>query len=135
MRQLLTHVKSPNLWTKFERLGPSYKRDVAMQDRIIREQLLPQIESQLAHMEPYESSNSDSKTVISLALSEVRKESEANNQHGKYTRPTPEFIDVVESQLRLFISAGHDTTAQAMYVYSQIFRYYLFRHIALNLCS
>ncbi|KAI0198822.1 cytochrome P450 [Astrocystis sublimbata] len=114
MRQLLTHVKAPNLWTKLERFGPDYRRDVAMQNNIIREQLLPQINAQLAHTDPYENSQKHSRTVISLALSEVRKDSETNSQQGEHIRPNPDFIDIVESQLRLFISAGHDTTAQAI---------------------
>ncbi|KAI1470981.1 cytochrome P450 [Daldinia caldariorum] len=106
MRQLLTHVKSPNLWTKLERLGPGYRRDVEMQNGIIRNQLLPQIQSQLAA----ETSSSNHKTVISLALQEFR--SESDKQDPKELNS--EFIDIVESQLRLFISAGHDTTAQAI---------------------
>ncbi|RYO79324.1 hypothetical protein DL764_010028 [Monosporascus ibericus] len=106
MRQLLTHVKSPNLWTKLERLGPNYRRDVAMQNSIIRNQLLPQIRQQLCT----EASTNSHKTVISLALDEFRNESGKRNSK----EPSPEFIDIVESQLRLFISAGHDTTAQAI---------------------
>ncbi|KAI0530097.1 cytochrome P450 [Xylaria digitata] len=114
MRQLLTHVKSPNLWTKLERLSPKYRQDVAVQNSIIRQQLLPQIQSQLASTDPYEDSGNDSKTVISLAFGEFRKDNETNTQQRKHTDPSPEFIDIVESQLRLFISAGHDTTAQAI---------------------
>ncbi|KAK5634252.1 hypothetical protein RRF57_009966 [Xylaria bambusicola] len=114
MRQLLTHVKSPNLWTKLERLDPSYRRDVAMQNGIIRRQLLPQIESQLVHTDSCENSSNNSKTVLSLALSKFRKENQITSQQGKNTKPSLEFIDIVESQLRLFISAGHDRTAQAI---------------------
>ncbi|RYP29322.1 hypothetical protein DL767_006783 [Monosporascus sp. MG133] len=106
MRQLLTHVKSPNLWTKLERLGPNYRRDVAMQNSIIRNQFLPQIRRQLG----MEASTNSHKTVISLALDEFRNESGKQNPK----EPSSEFIDIVESQLRLFISAGHDTTAQAI---------------------
>lgn len=110
MRQMLTHVKGPNLWTKLERLGPGYRRDVAKQNDIIRNHLLPQIRSQLG----MDASPSNHKTVISLAVNELRNES---GKQGHHQEPSPEFIDIVESQLRLFISAGHDTTAQAMYVY------------------
>lgn len=112
MRQLLTHVKAPNIFTKLERMGQTYRRDVAEQNKIVRDQLLPQIRSQLG----MEASPGNLKTVISLAVNEVRNESSSKRNWKDWKEPSPEFIDVVESQLRLFISAGHDTTAQAMCV-------------------
>ncbi|KAI0400706.1 cytochrome P450 [Xylaria palmicola] len=114
MRQLLTHVKSPNIWTKLERLAPSYRRDITIQNSIIRERLLPQIENQLARTDPYENTTNGFMAVISLALSELRKNNDIDSQHENPRRSNPDFIDIVEFQLRLFISAGHDTTAQAI---------------------
>lgn len=116
MRQLLVHVKSPSLWAKFERLLPSYRRDVAEQNRIVRESLLPHIRSHLHYIETRANAGGAYKTVIGLALDEIASGEFQNDHSAKYEGSSSELIDTVESQLRLFISAGHDTTAQAMYV-------------------
>ncbi|KAK7752095.1 hypothetical protein SLS62_006061 [Diatrype stigma] len=56
-----------------------------------------------------ETSSSNHKIATSLTVSEFGNES---SKQG-HQEPSREFIDIVESQLRLFIAAGNDTTAQA----------------------
>lgn len=107
---MIRHVKGPTIWSELERWTPSYRRDVALNTKILRDSLLPQIKSRL---QPDASSE---KTVIDLAVKEYKTESGNENQ-----QPNPDFVDMVISQLKLFMLAGHDTTAQAMYVYLSVF--------------
>ncbi|XXG99346.1 Putative ATPase [Hypoxylon texense] len=100
---LISHVKGPTIWSKLERWRPSYRRDVALNSEILRDSLLPQIRSRL---QPGASSE---KTVIDLAVKEYK------NEYGDADRqPSPESVDIVMSQLKLFMLAGHDTTAQSI---------------------
>lgn len=106
LRALISHVKGPTIWSELERWTPSYRRDVALNSKVLLDRLLPQVKSRL---QPDASSE---KTVIDLAVKEYKSEYGNEDQ-----RPSPDFIDTVISQLKLFMLAGHDTTAQAMYVY------------------
>ncbi|KAI0179475.1 cytochrome P450 [Hypoxylon sp. FL1284] len=103
LQALIRCVNAPNIWSKLERWAPSYRRDVARNSKILRDSLLSQIKS---HLQPDASSE---KTVIDLAVKEYK------NEYGDENRqPSPDFIDRVISQLKLFMFAGHDTTAQAI---------------------
>ncbi|KAI1404469.1 cytochrome P450 [Hypoxylon fuscum] len=82
---------------------PILKALRALVGHILRTNLLPQIKSRL---QPDASSE---KTVIDLAVKEYKSESGNKNR-----QPSPDFIDTVISQLKLFMLAGHDTTAQAI---------------------
>ncbi|KAI2603772.1 cytochrome P450 [Hypoxylon sp. NC1633] len=103
LRALISHVKGPTIWSELERWTPSYRRDVDRNSKTLRDSLLPQIQSRL---QPDASSE---KTVIDLAVKEYK------NEYGNENMlPGPDFIDTVISQLKLFMFAGHDTTAQAI---------------------
>lgn len=103
-------MKRDNIWSRLERWSPRYRRDIEVNGKIIRDVLIKQIKSRLAMGADAASQNS----VVDLALKELRNES-----HNTTTlQPSSEFIEVVISHLKLFVFAGHDTTAQAMYVTS-----------------
>ncbi|KAI1337316.1 cytochrome P450 [Xylariaceae sp. FL0016] len=103
LRRLITHVKARNLRTIIGRLTPSYRHDVAVNSRTLDDTLLPQIKSRLRP------ETSSQRTVIDLAVSQLREEAAI-----KSVEPNEEFIAIVLSQLKLFVMAGHDTTAQAI---------------------
>ncbi|KAI3326771.1 cytochrome P450 [Xylariaceae sp. AK1471] len=105
MRQLISHIKAENIRSRFERMTPAYRQDVTIHETTIRDILLPHLKSLLGkEMDP-----TSPKTVIDLALKELKSESgDASVQPGEG------FIDIVLSHLKLFILAGHDTTAQAI---------------------
>ncbi|TRX90419.1 hypothetical protein FHL15_008784 [Xylaria flabelliformis] len=105
MRQLITHVKAENLKSRLERMMPAYKKDVARNESTIRDILLPHLKSHLGK----DTDPNSPKTVIDLALKELKNESRNANVQLEES-----FFDVVLSHLKLFILAGHDTTAQAM---------------------
>ncbi|KAI0479887.1 cytochrome P450 [Xylaria cf. heliscus] len=115
MRRLIHHVKAENIKSKFERILPAYRRDVLMNQNRIRDILVPYIQSRLGQG----ADSGSPKTVIDLALKELENES-----GGDPVRLNQEFIDTVLSQLKLFILAGHDTTAQAMcWVLYEVYRH------------
>ncbi|KAI0454665.1 cytochrome P450 [Xylaria acuta] len=105
IRQLISHVKAENIKSKLERMMPAYRKDVTRNETTIRNILLPHLKSHLGkEMDP-----TSPKTVIDLALKEMKSESRDTS-----AQPGESFFDVVLSHLKLFILAGHDTTAQAM---------------------
>ncbi|KAJ8123566.1 hypothetical protein O1611_g9556 [Lasiodiplodia mahajangana] len=110
IRQLITHVKGENIKTKLERMMPRYRRDVSLNTAIIDGILRPHIQSRFGS----EAAGTNRKTVIDLALGQLGPESRVD-AGNKPSPPSPEFVDTVISQLKLFIFAGHDTTSQAMY--------------------
>jgi hypothetical protein len=88
------------------RLSLRYRKDVALHNAILSDQLLPQIQSQLRSG----MKKSHHRSIISLALKQWKEEQ--GIMSGNHT--TPEFLKIVEAQLKVFTVAGHDTTAQAM---------------------
>ncbi|KAI1648382.1 cytochrome P450 [Daldinia loculata] len=89
LRKLISYVKGPTIWSKLERWTPSYRQDVTLNSKILRDSLLPQIKSRL---QPDASSE---KTVIDLAVKEYK------NEYGNENRqPSPDFINTVISQLK-----------------------------------
>ncbi|KAI1291258.1 cytochrome P450 [Xylaria venustula] len=86
--RLNTYVKGENIRTKLQRMMPTYRRDVAVNTSIIDNILRPHIHSR-----------------TDLAMQ--------STEEG-VSEPSPELVDIVISQLKLFVLAGHHTTAQAV---------------------
>lgn len=108
LRNLISCVKLKNVKTRLERLTPEFKSFVSQNAATMRDILLPQI--QLRFSDTLDSKNQ--KTVIDLAIKDFKKSGQ---------QPTPEFINILTSNLKAFLFAGHDTTAQTMLVYLDIF--------------
>ncbi|KAJ8121460.1 hypothetical protein ONZ43_g2093 [Nemania bipapillata] len=106
IRRLTTHVKKPTLITKIERWLPAYRRDVSLHTKTINSILVPHIQARLARKPEV----GGRQTVIDLCLKEIS--TELNEQ--KVARESSDYIDVVLSQVKVFILAGHHTTAQAI---------------------
>ncbi|KAI1433459.1 cytochrome P450 [Xylaria sp. CBS 124048] len=105
MRQLIRHVKGENIMSRLERMMPAYKQDVSRNEATIRNILLPHLKARFGK----NTHPNSPKTVIDLALKESKSESR------DASAPQDEnLLDVVLSHLKLFILAGHDTTAQAL---------------------
>lgn len=86
---------------------PANRHDVTSNETTIRNILVPHLKSRLGKvMDP-----KSPKTVIDLALKDLTSES-----CNASKEPDDHLIEIVMSHLKLFILAGHDTTAQAMYV-------------------
>jgi hypothetical protein len=105
-RQLITHVKGPSLWNELERLTPAYKRQVASNTKVLDDVLSRHIKECLEdHLD-------SPKTAIDFAL----KDYPGSKVKGDIGSSSEEYTEIILSQLKLFILAGHNTTAQAMYV-------------------
>ena len=85
---------------------PTFRRSVARNDRIMRDVLIPQIKLRLG----MPSEAKDSKTVVDLAL----KDSIQSSGKIKEGLSETDLIEIVYSQIKIFISAGHETTAQSL---------------------
>ncbi|KAI1500515.1 sterigmatocystin biosynthesis P450 monooxygenase StcS [Biscogniauxia marginata] len=111
LRSLIACCKFNNIKNRLERLTPTFNRVVSRNTKIIRDFLYPQIVARLSA-----STTSDSqKTVVDLAIKEVKEENQ---------RPNTEFIDSVIANLKIFLFAGHDTTAQTLsWIYYEINRH------------
>ncbi|KAG5302580.1 sterigmatocystin biosynthesis P450 monooxygenase StcS [Histoplasma capsulatum G186AR] len=101
LRNLISCVKLKNVKTRLERLTPEFKSFVSQNAATMRDILLPQI--QLRFSDTLDSKNQ--KTVIDLAIKDFKKSGQ---------QPTPEFINILTSNLKAFLFAGHDTTAQTI---------------------
>lgn len=86
-----------------ERWTPAFRNRVAQNTKIIHDLLRPRILSRLDETTVH----TDAKTVVNLAMKEVKD----NKQEL-----SPEFIESVLANLKIFLFAGHDTTAQTLYV-------------------
>ncbi|RYP63653.1 hypothetical protein DL769_006908 [Monosporascus sp. CRB-8-3] len=101
LRTLISCCKFNSIRNRLERLTPAFKRVVSHNTNIIRNLLYPQVISRLGSSgRPV-----NPKTVVDLAIKEVKE----SNQH-----PDTEFIDSVIANLKIFLFAGHDTTAQTL---------------------
>ncbi|KAM5492341.1 hypothetical protein McaMca56_007179 [Microsporum canis] len=111
MRNLIALVKLKNIKNRLERLTPGFKRVVSQNAATIRNILLPQIE--LRFSEALDSKNQ--KTVIDLAIKQLKESGE---------QPTPELMNIIVANLKAFLFAGHDTTAQTIcWVFYEINKY------------
>ncbi|KAM5448689.1 hypothetical protein MaudCBS49596_005195 [Microsporum audouinii] len=112
MRNLIALVKLKNIKNRLERLTPGFKRVVSQNAATIRNILLPQIE--LRFSEALDSKNQ--KTVIDLAIKQLKESGE---------QPTPELMNIIVANLKAFLFAGHDTTAQTIcWVFYEINKYF-----------
>ncbi|OAX78791.1 hypothetical protein ACJ72_06897 [Emergomyces africanus] len=101
LRNLISRVRLKNIKTLLVRLTPEFKRFVSHNSATMRNILLPQIQTRFS--DNLESKNQ--KTVIDLAIKDFKKRGQ---------QLTPEFIDITISNLKMFLFAGHDTTAQTI---------------------
>ncbi|KAI1367951.1 cytochrome P450 [Xylaria arbuscula] len=97
-------VKMDTLWNRAERLLPKYRKTVSVNSKIMRDTLLPQIEKSAVVK------GEDADTIIDLALKDLYGQS----HDAKSTSLTPDLIDIIISQIKFFLFAGHNTTAQTI---------------------
>ena len=88
-------------------------------NRVLRQELRPYIEAQL---ERENNAAGASKTIVSLALRAYRKEKdmESSSNHNLADKA---FLDVAIEQMKIFLFAGHDTTASTLcFALDQLYR-------------
>ncbi|EFR05550.1 VerA protein [Nannizzia gypsea CBS 118893] len=111
LRSLIPLVKLKNIKNRLERLTPAFKHVVSQNAAVMRNILLPQIESRF--QETLNSNNQ--KTVIDLAIKDLKESGQ---------EPTAELMNVIVANLKAFLFAGHDTTAQTIcWVFYEIIKY------------
>ncbi|OLN87586.1 putative sterigmatocystin biosynthesis P450 monooxygenase stcS-like protein 5 [Colletotrichum chlorophyti] len=113
--QLLRDRAPPSL---FKALNPFRPFLVRYNNYVIRREALPHIERQMREHLSSERING-SKTVISLAITSYLNEASAAGL-GPSAKLDSDFLDTAISQLKVFLLAGHDTTASTL-----SFAYYL----------
>ena len=83
-------------------MTPSFRRKVFQNGEVIRDILQPEVEARIQ-----ESNKAvDRKTVVDLAVKEMSNEE--STQSGN-------FFEEVIANLKIFLFAGHETTAQTLY--------------------
>ncbi|KAK8123985.1 Cytochrome P450 monooxygenase aflN [Apiospora kogelbergensis] len=111
LRALISYAKFNSLPNRLERLTPKYKRVIGHNSKIMADVLLPQIVTRLAASDAPRSQ----KTIIDMAIQEVKNSGQS---------PSSDFIDIVASNIKMFLFAGHDTTAQTLsWVYWELQRH------------
>lgn len=75
----------------------------------MRNILLPQIQSRFNES----SSSKNQKTVIDLAIKDLKESG---------YQPTPRLMNIIVANLKVFLFAGHDTTAQTLLVLGSLDR-------------
>jgi cytochrome P450 len=103
LRRLISHSSTDTLYNRLMRLIPGKRRDIEINQAKIDDLLKPKIDARLKSID----SNEAQKTVIDLALKEFKSESQDKPQ----TQPSKFFIDTLLSHIKIFLFAGHDTTA------------------------
>ncbi|KAF5560789.1 sterigmatocystin biosynthesis protein [Fusarium phyllophilum] len=107
---------SPHQWGRL--LNPLRQYRLSSLNRQLRSQLQPLIEAQLQNHER----NEGPKTVNGLAIKTYMKEYGSEGTSGNTI--DPEFLDVTIENLKIFLFAGHDTTASTLcFAYN-----YLYQH-------
>ncbi|KAH6690696.1 cytochrome P450 [Plectosphaerella plurivora] len=96
---------SPPMWSRI--LNPMRRPLMWYYNRVMRNELRPLIEKQLLDNERTEGP----KTINSLAIRAYVKEAGGTLKPGYID---PEFLDVTVEQLKIFLFAGHDTTATTL---------------------
>ncbi|KAH7324403.1 cytochrome P450 [Stachybotrys elegans] len=109
--------------SKLKKISPWWYAAVRRQDQRMNRILEPHIIKRADEMVAASSSSSSSignnggvQTVVDLALKQwaVEQEERAKSGLGRETRPSREFIRVVESNVRLFVMAGYDSSASSL---------------------
>jgi len=99
-----------NIITIWSWMNPRRALAIARNTRVMRDYLVPFIQQRISGDE-----TGDSKTVVDLALETFRDEpGHAGQTRPQQRQPDAGFIDVVVSQLKAFLFAGHDTTATSI---------------------
>lgn len=85
---------------------PWHNAAVKRNTRSIRDYLLPQIQKKLES----DTENTQKKTIIDLAIKHIRTDEPNASKQG----PTSDFVDRLIANLKIFLFAGHDTTASTI---------------------
>ncbi|CAJ2509202.1 Uu.00g142280.m01.CDS01 [Anthostomella pinea] len=85
---------------------PWHKAAILRNNRIMREALMPHIEKRIQT----DANAVQTKTVVDLAIKYVDKDDPAASRE----KPNPEFLDRLVANLKVFLFAGHDTTASTI---------------------
>ncbi|EZF27837.1 hypothetical protein H112_00206 [Trichophyton rubrum D6] len=104
LRNLITRVKLKNIKNRLERYTPGFRRDVSQNAATMRDILLPQIQSRFNESP----SSKNQKTVIDLAIKDLKESG---------YQPTSRLMNIIVANLKAFLFAGHDTTAQTLLVF------------------
>ncbi|KAK8017682.1 cytochrome P450 4V3 [Apiospora rasikravindrae] len=101
LRALISYLKLKSLPNRLGRLTPKYKRVINHNSKIMEDILRPQVISRLAALD----TPGEEKTIIDMAIREAKISGQV---------PSSGFIDIVVSNIKIFLFAGHDTTAQTL---------------------
>lgn len=85
---------------------PWHRASVSRNNRTMREFLLPQIQRKLEST----TESTQKKTVVDLAIKHVG----TDEPNASKNKPTAEFVDRLIANLKIFLFAGHDTTASSI---------------------
>ncbi|KAH7302957.1 sterigmatocystin biosynthesis P450 monooxygenase StcS [Stachybotrys elegans] len=108
MKGLIACCKIASIFNKLERMTPSFKRRILSSDMAIRHIVQPQILKNNSDSEHY-------KSTIDLALRDLRA------VDGQLD---PRFLEIMIANMKLFLFAGHETTAQTLcWVLYEIHKY------------
>ncbi|ROT39031.1 cytochrome P450 [Sodiomyces alkalinus F11] len=116
---LLIGDSSPRMWPRiFNPLRPFL---IWNHNRIMRRELLPLLEAQLKEHDESEvhggtstsSSTTGLKTIANLSIRAYRNE-RVNLDKGNKEKAAREFLEVAVEHLKMFLFAGHDTTASVL---------------------
>ncbi|KAI1266180.1 cytochrome P450 [Xylariaceae sp. FL1019] len=103
MKVLNKYVKAENMLSKLERAMPKFRRDLAVNSSEIDAILRPHIEKR----------DPARKSVVDFALAEIAAHKGVSGDPKDWAAQT-DLVDTVISNMKLFIVAGHHTTAQVM---------------------
>jgi hypothetical protein len=92
-------------------------------NRIMRKFLTPHLERGFAEYASSGGAVTGPKTINYLAIKSYMSEVQSASGDGKLSRVDPEFIDRAISHFKIFMFAGHDTTASTLsFAYNLLFR-------------
>ncbi|KAK7437050.1 hypothetical protein Landi51_12238 [Colletotrichum acutatum] len=107
---LIPDNSPPNLLKSINPLRP-FK--MLYYNYVMKREIVPHIERQLQENISERSNSNGPKTVNSLAISSYIKEMSAAGSKAE-AKLNSQFVDIAISQLKIFLLAGHDTTASAL---------------------
>ncbi|KAL1852000.1 hypothetical protein Daus18300_012355 [Diaporthe australafricana] len=123
LKERLVDIANSGKVVKMEEIIQRATVDVIFRAALMKEVLTPLIEADASQLDQGEVSGA--KTINHLAIKAYRTEVEqsAPAANGKTQRVDPKFLDFAISQLKIFIFAGHDTTASTVsFAYSRLYR-------------
>lgn len=93
-------------------------------NRRMRNILIPTIEEAWGKIDhSSSSSSSEPKTINTLAIQAYKAEVQQQQTASKSPKIDPRMLDILIAQLKIFIFAGHDTTASTLsFAYSRLYR-------------